>query len=347
MTKTQQWAEARGTAEPKPQPPKPGSPGLRPGPTGPHATSPQEPVAQGTTALATGAILLAVTFWGLSYMSTKVALREVPPTTIGVLRFAISTAILWLMTRWTEPASRLRRADLPRIILGGLLSVTIYFYFQNAGIQLTSASSASLIVALIPIVTIILDVLVFRTRLSALRVLGVVAAIIGSYLVITSNGRIDLTSTDFRGNLFLVAAVLAWSGYTLLMKAFSGAYSSLFLTAQQNLWGTVFLIPLAFFERHEWRAISMPTFGHLLFLGIFCGAVAYLCYNVALARLDVAATTLYLNLVPVIGVLSGYLILREAVGPAQLFGGAIIIVGILMVSWTGAARAGRQKRAVG
>ena len=65
---------------------------------------------------------------------------------------------------------------------------------------------------------------------------------------------------------------------------------------------------------------------------MFCSAVCYFLYLYALKHLDVAITTLYLNLVPIIGVISGHVILQESILPVQVLGGAIILVAIIIVN---------------
>ncbi len=77
---------------------------------------------------------------------------------------------------------------------------------------------------------------------------------------------------------------------------------------------------------------SFTAFSNILFLAVCCSAICYFLYIFALKRLDVAITTLYLNLTPVVGVVSGYLVLRETVLPVQLLGGLIIIVVIIAIN---------------
>ena len=87
------------------------------------------------------------------------------------------------------------------------------------------------------------------------------------------------------------------------------------------------------YEYKEWKLFSPLALGNILFLAFFCSVGGYLLYTYALKRLDVALTTIYLNLIPVVGVLSGYLILKESVLPIQLIGGAITLVAIVIVNF--------------
>lgn len=279
------------------------------------------------------AMVITVFFWGVSFVSIKVAVTEIPPVTMALLRFMIASVILGVMLKKVEPKKRIEKADLPKMLAGGILGITLYFYFENTGVKLTTAANASLIVMVVPVLTIVLDMVFFRTRLSGLKLLGIVIAVVGSYLSVTGNGQLELDASSFKGNILIICSMLAWALYTLVNKSLQGKYSGLFLTAWQTILGTLCLLPLSLLEYREWQWFSLIAFWNVLFLALFCSVLCYLFYVYALKYLDVAATTLYLNLIPVVGVVSGYFILNESVLPIQLLGGIITVFAIIIVNW--------------
>lgn len=282
--------------------------------------------------LANLAMLITVLFWGISFISIKITVSEVPPITMALIRFIMASAILVVITRKLEPASELKKEDRIRMLAAGFLGITLYFYFENTGVKMTTASNASLISSIIPITAIALDMIIFKTKPSVLKFVGMGCAVAGAYLAVTANGQLSFNSATFKGNLFMVFAMLAWSIYTLMNKALQDKYSGLFLTTCQTLFGTILLVPASFMEYRQWHLFSITAFYHILFLAVCCSAIAYFLYIFALKRLDVAITTLYLNLTPVVGVISGYLILGETVLPVQLLGGVIIILVIIAIN---------------
>jgi len=282
--------------------------------------------------LANLAMLVVVILWGVSYISVKIAVDAIPPTTLALIRFAIAALFLWIIQRRVEPDARFDRKDIPKMLLGGLLGVTFYFYFQNIGVKLSTAVNASLIAGVVPIIAIILDVLFFHGRASWLKILAIVMTIIGAYMAVTANGQISTDSSKFTGNMYMLVAMMSWALYTLVNRSLQDKYSGIFLITYQMISGTLFLVPLSMFEYHEWRWFSLSVFGHVLFLSICCSVVCYVLYMYALKRLDVVITTIYLNLVTVVGVVSGCLILHETILPAQMIGGVITIVAIIAVN---------------
>lgn len=279
------------------------------------------------------AMLTIVVSFGGAFVAIKVALREVPPITLALLRFLIATMILLTILKILEPTSKLQKADFPQIVLGGFLGVTLFYYLENIGIKLTTATNASLLASTTPIFAITLDVIIFRTKISVVQMIGIVCSTIGAYITITANAQLDFSSATFKGNLLVVGAMLSWALYILLNKSLQDKYSALFLSTYQMLFGTVILALMSFGEYDQWRMFSLNAFGNILYLAVFPSAICYFLLSYALKRLDVTITTLYSNLIPVVGVLGGGCILNENILPLQVLGGVIIVLGITIVNW--------------
>jgi drug/metabolite transporter (DMT)-like permease len=277
-------------------------------------------------------MVVVVVFWGVSFISIKIAVSEIPPTTMAFMRFAIASLFLGAILKRVEPNAKIAKRDIPPMISGGVLGITLYFYFENIGVKLSTAANASLIVTIIPIIAISLDVLVFHSKITALKVVAVIIAVIGTYLSVTANGKIEFNSSNFRGNMFMICAMLSWALYTLVNKSLQGKYSGVVMTTYQTIFGTICLIPLALLEFREWRVFSVTALGHILFLAVCCSVGCYLLYMYVLKHLDIAITTTYLNLVPIVGVVSGHYALQESVFLSQIVGGLLTIFAIIIVN---------------
>lgn len=282
--------------------------------------------------LANLAMLVTVLFWGASYISIKVVVNEVPPVTMAALRFVLASLILWVLLRRLEPSARLAPRDRWRMLVAGALGVALYFCFENSGVKLTTASNASIIAALVPILSVILDMIVFRSRPHSLHLIGIGLALAGTWLAVTANGQIDFSSGVLVGNLLMVAAMVSWSFYTLLSKSLQSRYSGLAMITYQTIAGTALLVPASLIDIGQWQALSVVSGLNILYLAVICSALCYLLYAFALKQLDVTITTVYLNLVPVIGVVAGGLILQESILPIQMLGGLVILAGIFVVN---------------
>ncbi len=106
-------------------------------------------------------IIFTMIAWGTSFISTKIAIAEIPPFTLALLRLSLTSAILWPVFRHLEPATRLDSTGRRRFAITGFLGITLYFCLENMGLRFTTASNASLITSFAPLLSIALSVMFF------------------------------------------------------------------------------------------------------------------------------------------------------------------------------------------
>jgi drug/metabolite transporter (DMT)-like permease len=128
-------------------------------------------------AYVTGAVLI----WSTSFVATKAALVEVPPLTLGATRFALAALLAGLVAALFGDLGVKGGADLGTLCLGGLLGITLYFSMENVGVDLATASDAALVVASYPAIAMVMEALVYRRRLSAVRLFGVALALLDRF----------------------------------------------------------------------------------------------------------------------------------------------------------------------
>jgi drug/metabolite transporter (DMT)-like permease len=273
-----------------------------------------------------------VLFWGLSFVSSKTILNSgVPPMTMVCIRFVIATIILNLLLRRFDPAARLRKKDLLPLAVSGLFGVTVYFFFESRGIRLTSASHASLIIAVIPVVTVIAETILFRTRITLLAGLGIALSVVGVVFVVNRPGAAR-GGESLVGDLFMFGACISWVVYIILSRNLHTRLSEIAITAYQSLFGTAFLVPFALLEMGRWVPITLAAGLNLAYLALFCSALSNFLYVYSLSALGPIAVSPYINLIPVVGVLGGVVLLGESLVWNQVVGGAVILAGVLLVS---------------
>lgn len=289
------------------------------------------PPARRATALL--AVWGTVLFWGLSFVSSKAILNTgMPPMTMVAIRFVVATIVLNVIARRVDPAVRLRKKDLLPLALSGLFGLTVYFFFEARGIKLTSASHASLIIAAIPVFTVIAEAVFYRTRISWLAAAGIGISVAGVAFLVWRPGE-KLATGSLVGDLFMLGACLSWVVYILLSKNLHKRLSEIAITAYQSLFGTLFMLPLALLERSQWVPITLVSGLNLAYLALFCSALSNFLYVYALSRLGPIVISPYVNLIPVVSVLGGVLILGEKLAWGQVVGGVLIIAGVLAVNW--------------
>jgi drug/metabolite transporter (DMT)-like permease len=277
------------------------------------------------------AILATVLIWGLSFVSSRAVLtRGFPPLSLACLRFAVASLVLLPLRRKIDPGLRIPPGRLLSLALSALFGVTFYFFFETRGIQLTSASNAALIIAAIPVFTVAAEYIFYRNPVSWLQGAGILLSIAGVYLIVQRSQQAG--GQNLRGNLFMLGACLCWVTYILFSRNLQREISGLSLTACQSFAGFLFLLPLALLEHRRWIAGDAVVWLNILYLGLFCSALAYFLYIYALRSLGPVLLSSYVNLIPLVGALGGVALLGEKLSGVQIAGGAVIIAGVFIVN---------------
>lgn len=277
------------------------------------------------------AVLGAVLIWGLTFVPSKIVLLEMGPFTLAELRFCIALAVLLpTVSRSGVSPNKLRGLPWRTLAAMGFTGVAVYFGFQNLGLARTSATEAGLISASVPAVTAALSALVLHERLRLARLVGIAGSMAGVAVMIL--GSSSTQSGSLAGDLMLLVSAAAWAFYTLMNKEIGGKLSEGLILTSTIAFGALFLAPPAIFElaTHGFGPVSDAGWLSVLFLGIAGSAAAFFCWNAALRRLDASEASTYLNLVPLVTVISAALMLGERITPPQLLGGALVVTGVYL-----------------
>jgi drug/metabolite transporter (DMT)-like permease len=279
-------------------------------------------------AAAVGSVVGAAAILSSSYTLTKVALLDVPPLTIGFIRFAVAALVLagWvhLVRRYPHP----RRSDQWPLALGGFLGITLYFSIENIGVDLATATDAALLVASYPAITALLELLVYRRRTSLRGLLGIVLAVLGVYVVV---GYTPGAGPGRRiGDVLLIVSGIVWALYNFVTRNVANRYPTPVVLCYQARAGALGFLPLALFEHHHWHLPTHAgnTMASLAALALLCSIAGLGLYAKGLQRLPPTTAVNLLNLVPVFGLIIALVALGEHVTIVQIIGGLIVILGV-------------------
>lgn len=271
-------------------------------------------------------------FWGLSFIASKYALGFFPPMTLAFLRYLMACVLLVPLSLAAEGRPRFARRDLPSLALSAVFGVTIYYFFEYTGMQFTTASTASLILAAVPALSLVYGALFRRKPLTLVRVVSVLLSLLGVLMVISSAGTVGGT---LKGNLMILMCCVTWVAYVEVNSGLRTRYSSLSLTTWQAVVALVTLLPFALNERARWLSVTPLAWVCVAALAIICSALCYFLYAEALSGVDAFTATLFININPIAAVLGGMLLLGERVSPLQLAGGALILLSLFADSFSG------------
>ena len=269
--------------------------------------------------------------WGLSFIASKHAMNVgFTPMLLALFRYILTAAVLVPALFAKEKRMRLDRHDVVPMVLSSLLGITLYYFFEYQGIKRTSTVNASLILAAIPILTLMVDRAAMKARLRPSQAAGSALSLLGVYLVVSSGGSGGETSIT--GDLLVVGASIVWVGYIFVSRKLRSRHTSLSMNAWQALFALPTLIPLALMEKGDWQPIPMDGWLAMAGLAIICSALCYFLYGIALSHLSPVAISIFINLIPLVTILGGVAFLKETVTLPQMAGGLVIVASIFLVN---------------
>jgi drug/metabolite transporter (DMT)-like permease len=274
--------------------------------------------------------------WGGTFVGGKIVVATLTPLMGSFARYLVACVALLIAAFVLEGGlPRLTGRQWAATFVLGLFGVFSYNLFFMGALAKLPASRAALIIALNPAITIAISALVLKESLSARRWLGVAVALIGVAIVVSRGDLATLGAGGVGlGELYMFAAVTSWALYTVLGRKVLGGLSPLAATNYAALWGTLLLglIAAPYFDSLHPTQFDWPVVLSLLYLGVFGTAVGFVWYYVSVKKVGASTTSIFNNLVPVFGVAISVLVLGEPLLVSMLVGGAVTIVGVLMVS---------------
>lgn len=281
------------------------------------------------------AIATALLLWASAFAGIRAGLRDFGPGELALLRFGTASVVLALYAL----ASRMRlpdRRDLPVIVLAGFLGISVYHVALNYGEQTVTAGAAALLISTSQVFTAVLSTRFLGERLTPWGWAGVLIAFAGAVLIAFGEGGGIAFNTD--AVLILVAAV-ATSLYFIVSKPPLRRYRAIEFTTYAIWAGTVPL--LVFLPGLVSQLPAADTSSTLagVYLGIFPGAIAYVLWSYALARMPASVLSTFLYFQPVNATIIAWLWLKEVPSALSLLGGAVSLSGVVVVNTKGAERA--------
>lgn len=279
-------------------------------------------------------LFIAAVIWGFQPVCLKWLLPEWSPETITTVRLFLFGGILLAESYRREGIKILpdRQSFFMLFVMGSCYMMNNVFQFT--GLRYTTVTNTTLIVATGPVLTALLAGIFMKERLSLISKLGVLISLAGTFVVISDGNPAMLYDIDFNiGDVLCFLAQLSWTGYSLfsigLMKKLSvltvTGWSALFSAMLTSVYGImekgISVTPLS--------PIALGAFCYLVFLG---GIIATIAWNEGVKAAGASVTSMFLYIMPVVGMLSGWLILDEYIDGVKLCGAAAIFLGVFLTT---------------
>jgi len=278
-------------------------------------------------------LLVAIFFWAISFIATKVAVTAAPPLTVAGLRLVISALcfVVWyaVTNRWPKLPGRREL----KVLFGlSLLGTGLHYGIQTIGLQYTTAANASIFATTGPIAIVFLAV-IMGERLTLRKGLGVALALFG---VLVVQGLETLTQFELSGHvlgdILVFVSVFMWGVFTVFGKKVGEDGGPEAMIGLTTIIGAIWMIPVSGVElaakSFPLASISPKAWLAIAFLGVTCSFLAPLLYFLALKHAQAQKVGVYLYAIPPLTYIFAALLLHEHIGINLIIGSLLVLAGV-------------------
>lgn len=273
------------------------------------------------------ALFTAAALFSINYIISKVGMRAFAPLSFAWLRVSAAALLLNALAgrEPMEPADRRRVAGFA--VLGVVVNQSMFL----AGLALTSAHVAAILITTIPVFALAAALVRGDEKATAARIGGIALAAAGALLVIGAEG-VAGTRRELIGALLLIVNCASYALYLVLSKRTMARLSARTVVARMFAVGAVALFPVCAWSlaHEEWRAIPAAAWGSLASVILGPTVTAYLLNAWALRHADSSVVAAYTYVQPVLATILAAIFLGETLRPMVALAAVLIFAGVAL-----------------
>jgi len=272
-----------------------------------------------------------------THLVAKSVTGEVHPALVVLLRGAFTCLAygVWVLIR-RKHLLKIDKADLPLIILLGLINLPVNQLMFVWGVKYTTAPNAALAYALTPVFVVIMLAVARTGEAGWKRWLGVAVALVGATIVLVDKG-VEFRPEHTLGNIMVLCASASWAGYTVLGRRIVMKYGAVYATGLTFFSGLlIYSVVYVFLPVHiDVSPLADPTkagtvWMQLFYLGVITSGLGYALWYYALTHMETSRVAVFNNLQPVLTTILAFIIFGTEPTVPFLIGGVIALSGVVI-----------------
>jgi drug/metabolite transporter (DMT)-like permease len=280
--------------------------------------------------------------WGSTFLAIRVGVREVPPFLLAAVRFLVAGLVLygWMIAQGERsPNGRQWRSASLLAILIFVIDYGLLFWAE----QRVPSGIAAVMMTTIPVFMALSEIIFLRTqRLTVRLTLALLIGIGGVAVLMSRSLHLGGAPIDRVGAVALIVASMSWSVASVLTRKLPLPASKVMSSGAQMLAGGVFLALTAaalgeFRNFHPW-SVSRGAWLSLLYLIVAGSIIGFTAYVWLIHHESPTKVGTYAYVNPVVAVLVGYFLGREALGLRTILGTLFVLISVVVITTTGAKK---------
>ena len=269
---------------------------------------------------------------GFDFVFIEYILKYIDSVSLVCMRLIIVALLMHIAHRVVQGPFRVDKQDMLRFLIAGGLGTGVYYIFEAIGIGMTSAALSSIILAMVPLFGLFGDRILYGTKITKIKLIGVIISIVGVAIIVSGAGDSEISGTLLGIGLLFVAAVF-WAVYIIIGKPLSEKYSSVTVTTAMFSAGALVDIPIfLLYQPENIMHLGIKNFLLIILFAVICIGLANLLYLYGVGKLPIIVSSILMNVLPVVAVIVSWIVFKETLTLLQLLGGALIIASVIAIT---------------
>lgn len=281
-------------------------------------------------------VVLAMIFWGLSFVWTSIVFQYINPVTTVFIRLVISSLLLYPVLKIAGKLESIQKKDYKLLFISALLNPFLYFLGESYGVKLSTPTISAVVIATIPVFSPVAAYFFLHERLKPVNFIGLGISFFG-ILIMLMNKSMSLDA-GIIGVLCLLFAVVTAVFYSIALKKLSNHYSAFTIVTYQNMIGALYFLPFVFIVDGSTLLSVQPDFRlitSILLLAVFGSSLAFVFFAIGTRELGVTRTNIFSNFIPVVTAIFSFFILDERLSLVKIVGIVLVIFGVVLTQAKG------------
>ena len=280
-------------------------------------------------------MLITTLFWALGHPVGRIILRSVHPFQLGAVNLIIGFVSVFLYLLFTGQMKKLSSISGRDTLFSLLLGVFGFFFYQIltfSALARIPASMNAILVSTNVIFIALLSALFLKERISGIKVIGILLALIGVVLITFNRGFSFTSRVNLLGCSFSLLAAISFAIYSVFGKKVLERNDPMGVSTLALLSGAVLLTILSATSTGFGKLLTAGggTWALIIMLSITMIGIAYPLWFSCLKRMQASHVSIYIYMTPVFAVLLSLLILGERFTWLFWVGGACVLGGIVI-----------------
>ena len=280
------------------------------------------------------ALLSANIIFGMNNPISRTLMPEIlSPYSLTFFRLAGGMLLFWIVSLFVKK-EKVPAKDIFLLFLASFFALTLNQLPFFVGLSMTSPIDASIVVTMLPILTMILAAIIIKEPITLMKTVGVLVGASGALLLVFSSHTLHAGKSNFFGNVIVFGAVASFAVYLTVFKDLITRYSPVTIMKWMFLFGTLVCFPFCYkpIMQTDFVLLSHVTLWKIGYMVIFATFFGYLLIPIGQKVLRPTTLSMYNYVQPIMATLLAVIIGMDTFGYEQALSGVLVFSGVYIVT---------------